>query len=49
MIKVLFTTGYTHNAIVHNGRLDAGVNRLSKPFTFRGLAEKVRNILDQQT
>ena len=48
-IKVLFTTGYTRNAIVHNGRLDAGVNLLSKPFTFRALAEKVRKILDQQT
>lgn len=46
-IKVLFTTGYTRNAIVHNGRLDAGVNLLSKPFTFRGLAEKVRKILDE--
>ena len=47
MIKVLFTTGYTRNAIVHNGRLDAGVNLLSKPFTFRGLAEKVRKVLDE--
>ena len=47
-IKVLFTTGYTRNAIVHNGRLDPGVNLLSKPFTFRGLAEKVRKILDEQ-
>ena len=45
-IKVLFTTGYTRNAIVHNGRLDAGVNLLSKPFTFHGLAEKVRKVLD---
>ena len=47
MIKVLFTTGYTRNAIVHNGRLDAGVNLLSKPFTFRALAEKVRKVLDE--
>ncbi|MCK1365194.1 ATP-binding protein [Bradyrhizobium sp. 62] len=47
-IKVLFTTGYTRNAIVHNGRLDAGVNLLSKPFTFRALAEKVRKILDER-
>jgi signal transduction histidine kinase len=46
-IKVLFTTGYTRNAIVHNGRLDAGVHLLSKPFTFRGLAEKVRKVLDE--
>ncbi|WP_157460862.1 ATP-binding protein [Bradyrhizobium genomosp. I (2014)] len=47
-IKILFTTGYTRNAIVHDGRLDAGVNLLSKPFTFRALAEKVRKILDER-
>jgi CheY-like chemotaxis protein len=46
-IKVLFTTGYTRNAIVHDGRLDAGVNLISKPFTFRALSEKVRKILDE--
>jgi CheY-like chemotaxis protein len=46
-IKVLFTTGYTRNAIVHEGRLDAGIHLLSKPFTFRALAEKVRKILDE--
>jgi signal transduction histidine kinase len=45
-IKVLFTTGYTRNAIVHNGRLDPGVNLISKPFTFRELAVKVRALLD---
>ena len=46
-LKVLFTTGYTRNAIVHNGRLDAGVNLISKPFTFYDLAAKVRAILDE--
>ena len=46
-IKVLFTTGYTRNAIVHNGRLDAGVNLISKPFTFNELALKVRQTLDE--
>ncbi len=46
-IKVLFTTGYTRNAIVHNGRLDPGVDLISKPFTFEGLAAKVREILDR--
>ncbi len=46
-IKVLYTTGYTRNAIVHNGRLDAGVNLLSKPFTYDSLAAKVRRLLDQ--
>lgn len=45
-IKVLYTTGYTRNAIVHNGQLDPGVNLLSKPFTYRELAEKVRRLLD---
>jgi len=46
-IKVLFTTGYTRNAIVHNGQLDAGVNLIGKPFTFRELAMKVRHLLDR--
>jgi CheY-like chemotaxis protein len=46
-IKVLFTTGYTRNAIVHNGQLDAGVNLIGKPFTFRELASKVRDLLDR--
>ena len=45
-VKVLFTTGYTRNAIVHNGRLDAGVNLIGKPFSFRDLAAKVRDVLD---
>jgi signal transduction histidine kinase len=46
-LKVLFTTGYTRNAIVHNGRLDQGVDLISKPFTFAALATKVRQILDR--
>jgi signal transduction histidine kinase len=46
-LKVLFTTGYTQNAIVHNGRLDQGVDLISKPFTFAALATKVRQILDR--
>jgi signal transduction histidine kinase len=45
-LKVLFTTGYTRNAIVHNGKLDAGVNLISKPFTYDQLAAKVRALLD---
>jgi CheY-like chemotaxis protein len=45
-LKVLFTTGYTRNAIVHNGRLDDGVSLITKPFTFEGLASKVRSMLD---
>ncbi len=46
-LKLLFTTGYSRNAIVHNGRLDPGVQLVSKPFTFDALASKVRSILDQ--
>jgi PAS domain S-box-containing protein len=45
-LKVLFTSGYTENAIVHHGRLDPGVQLLSKPYRKRDLAERVRRILD---
>ena len=43
-LKVLFTTGYTRNAIVHNGMLDPGVNLLSKPFSLEELARKVAEL-----
>ena len=46
-IKILYTTGYTRNAIVHNGTLDPGVALIGKPFTIEELAAKVRQILDQ--
>ncbi|WP_454885103.1 response regulator [Sphingomonas oryzagri] len=45
-LRVLFTTGYARDAIVHHGRLDAGVQLLPKPFAFDDLAAKVRDILD---
>ncbi|MCM2563668.1 PAS domain S-box protein [Lutimaribacter sp. EGI FJ00015] len=45
-LKVLFTSGYTENAIVHQGRLDPGVALLSKPYTRLELATKVRRVLD---
>ncbi|MFG1420719.1 PAS domain S-box protein [Roseixanthobacter liquoris] len=45
-LKVLFTTGYTRNAIVHNGQLDTGVELISKPYSFDQLAAKVRRSLD---
>jgi hypothetical protein len=43
---VLFTTGYARNAIVHQGRLDPGVELIAKPFTYAALATKIRRILD---
>ena len=45
-MKVLFTTGYTRNAIVHNGVLDPGTHLISKPFNIEDLAAKVRSLLD---
>ena len=45
-LRVLFTTAYARNAIVHDGRLDPGVTLLPKPYTQSALATKVRDILD---
>jgi signal transduction histidine kinase/CheY-like chemotaxis protein len=45
-LKVLFTTGYARNAIVHHGRLDAGVEVVFKPFTYTEVAAKLRRVLD---
>ncbi|WP_342250703.1 ATP-binding protein [Sphingomonas sp. OTU376] len=45
-LAVLFTSGYTENAIVHDGRLDAGVELLSKPYTREQLARKVRAVIE---
>jgi CheY-like chemotaxis protein len=46
-LPVLFTTGYTRNAIVHHGRLDPGVHLLDKPFTQQDLARKIRELIDK--
>jgi two-component system, NtrC family, sensor kinase len=45
-LKVLFMTGYSRNAIVHQGRLDPGVDLIQKPLTSEQLAATVRRILD---
>jgi CheY-like chemotaxis protein len=45
-LKVLFTTGYARNAIVHNGRLDQGVQLITKPFSMSDLATRIRDVLD---
>lgn len=46
-LPVLYTTGYTRNAIVHNGVLDTGVELIGKPFTLEELATRVRGVLDK--
>ena len=46
-LSVLFTTGYTSDAIMHHGQLDPGVDLVAKPFTLDILAAKVRELLDR--
>ncbi|MEG2963288.1 MAG: hybrid sensor histidine kinase/response regulator, partial [Janthinobacterium sp.] len=44
-LAVLFTSGYTHNAIMQGGRLDPGVELLSKPYRREDLARRIRHLL----
>jgi signal transduction histidine kinase/ActR/RegA family two-component response regulator len=46
-IKILYMTGYTRNAVVHNGMLDPGVNLIPKPFTRQQIAAKLDEVLKQ--
>ena len=45
-LKVLFMTGYSRNAIVHQGRLDPGVAMIQKPILQTTLAKRIRDALD---
>jgi PAS domain S-box-containing protein len=47
-LKVLFATGYARDVIVHHGRLDPGVELITKPFAFDDLAARIRSVLDGQ-
>jgi CheY-like chemotaxis protein len=47
LLKTLFTSGYTENAIVHHGRLDSGVLLLAKPYRKSDLARMMRMALDR--
>jgi PAS domain S-box-containing protein len=47
-LKILFMTGYSHNAIIHHGRLDPGVQLIQKPVTQAALAAKIRQVLDMR-
>jgi CheY-like chemotaxis protein len=47
-LKVLYMSGYARNAIVHEGRLDRGVEFIMKPFMYDGLAVKIRHVLDAE-
>ena len=48
-LKVLYTSGYTENSVVHHGRLDPDVQLLSKPYRRDELARRVRRVLDQDS
>ena len=46
-LRVLFTSGYTQNAVVHNGIVDPGLHLLPKPATLEQLASRIRKVLDE--
>jgi CheY-like chemotaxis protein len=47
-LKILYMTGYSRNAVVHQGRLEDGVHLLEKPITQARLALQVREMLDRR-
>jgi CheY-like chemotaxis protein len=48
-LKVLYTSGYTQDSIIHNGKLDKGVQLLEKPYNRASLAAKIRDVLDSRS
>jgi CheY-like chemotaxis protein len=46
-VRVLYTSGYTSNAIIHQGRLDSGVHLLNKPYTRADLLRMIRRVFDE--
>eukprot|EP01037_Dinobryon_pediforme_P013861 gene13861-13975_t len=44
-MKILYTTGFTRDAIIHGGKLDAGLNFITKPFTLAQIAAKMSKVL----
>jgi signal transduction histidine kinase/ActR/RegA family two-component response regulator len=48
-MQILFMSGYTHNAFVHNGMADEKINFIQKPFSMRDLALKIREVLDSSS
>ena len=47
-LKILFMTGYSRNAVVHQGRVDKDVDLLQKPITQAQLSTRIREVLDQR-
>jgi PAS domain S-box-containing protein len=47
-VRVLYMSGYTENAIGHDGTLDPGINLLQKPFSLPSLKDRVREVLDSE-
>ena len=48
-LKILYTSGYTEDTVVHNGIVDEGVNFLHKPYSVKELSAKIRFILEKET
>lgn len=47
-MKVLFTSGYTENTLVHDGELADGIQLITKPYTKEALAKQIRRVLEQE-